>query len=123
MAITKQKRVSLPKSPDPDAKATQARLKKVTGTAFDKAFIDHMVNDHVKDVADFQKEADQGQDPDVRAFAAKSLPTLKQHLQMAKNVQSGRNMSDNMDMNGASGSGTDTKTNGTIATTGGTTGK
>ncbi len=123
MAIAKQKKISLPKSPDPDSKSAQTRLKKVTGTAFDKVYIDHMVNDHVKDVADFQKEADQGQDPDVKAFAAKTLPTLKQHLQMAKNVQSGRNMSDNMDMNGTAGSGTDQKTDGTSNTPGGTTGK
>ena len=43
-----------------------------------------MVDDHKKDVADFKKEASSGKDPEVKAFAAKTLPTLQEHLQMAQ---------------------------------------
>jgi len=41
-----------------------------------------MLDDHVKDVAAFEKESTSGTDPDVKAFATKTLPTLKQHLKM-----------------------------------------
>jgi len=43
-----------------------------------------MVSDHNKDVAEFEKESTKGGDPDLKAFAAKTLPTLKEHQQMAK---------------------------------------
>ena len=47
-------------------------------------FRSNMVQDHQKDVAEFQQEADQGQDPDIKNFAATTLPVLKQHLQLAQ---------------------------------------
>jgi putative membrane protein len=43
-----------------------------------------MVQDHQEDVADFRKEAETGQDPQLKAFAAKYLPVLEKHLQMAR---------------------------------------
>jgi putative membrane protein len=57
------------------------------GNSFDKAFIDGMVNDHKKAVAAFEKAANDSKDPDVKAFAAKTLPTLKSHLSMAEDLQ------------------------------------
>jgi hypothetical protein len=44
----------------------------------------HMLDDHKKDVAEFEKESKSGGDPDVKSFAAKTLPTLKEHLQQAQ---------------------------------------
>jgi putative membrane protein len=46
-----------------------------------------MVSDHKEDVAEFEKEAKSGKDADVKAFAAKTLPTLKEHLEMALKAQ------------------------------------
>ena len=43
-----------------------------------------MVKDHEKDVAEFEEEAKDGSDADVKAWANKTLPTLKKHLEMAK---------------------------------------
>jgi putative membrane protein len=48
-----------------------------------------MVDDHDKDVAAFRKEANGGKDPDVKAWAAKTLPTLEQHQSMAKSLAGG----------------------------------
>ena len=76
--------VSLPGAPGPEEQATKARLSKLSGAAFDKAYISDMVEDHKKDIADFKKEATTGKDSAVKAFAAKTLPTLKMHLQMAE---------------------------------------
>jgi len=47
-----------------------------------------MVKDHQTDVAEFRKESEQGKDPDIKSFAAKTLPTLEHHLESAKQAQS-----------------------------------
>jgi len=46
-----------------------------------------MLSDHRKDVAEFKKEAAHGHDPDVKAFASKTLPTLEEHLKLASETR------------------------------------
>ena len=60
------------------------KLSAMSGAEFDRAYMNMMVSDHNKDVAAFEKESTKGGDPDLKAFAAKTLPTLKEHQQMAK---------------------------------------
>jgi putative membrane protein len=67
-------------------KATKARLEKLDGAAFDKAYIAEMVKDHQSDIAAFTKESS-SKDADVKAFVDKTLPTLKAHLQQAQDLQ------------------------------------
>ena len=56
----------------------------MTGADFDKAYMSDMVSDHKEDISDFKKEANGGKDADIKAFAAKTLPTLEDHLKMAQ---------------------------------------
>jgi putative membrane protein len=56
----------------------------MSGNAFDGAYMQHMVQDHKKTVADFQKQAQSGSDPALKSFAQKYLPIIQQHLQMAE---------------------------------------
>lgn len=56
------------------------------GADFDKAFMKMMVSDHKKVVRTFEKEAKNGKDPDVKAWAQKMLPTLREHLQEAETI-------------------------------------
>ena len=58
-----------------------------TGAAFDSAFAKSAVDDHEKDIKAFETEASSGQDPDVKSWAAKTLPTLRAHLSAAKNLK------------------------------------
>ena len=53
---------------------------------FDRAYMKAMAHDHDKDVKAFRKEADSGKDPDVKAWAATTLPTLQEHQQQAKQL-------------------------------------
>jgi putative membrane protein len=80
-----KKNVTLPGDLDTKHKALHERLSKLEGPAFDKAYIDEMVTDHVKDVAAFKKHA--MKDEDLKAFVARNLPTLEDHLKQAKDVQ------------------------------------
>src|SRR5215831_13363122 len=82
------KSVTLPAEPDAKAKATEDRLSKLSGDAFDKAYMKDMVADHQKDVAAFKKESTSGKDADLKAWAGKTLPTLEDHLKMADDTAS-----------------------------------
>jgi|SRR5262245_47628939 len=78
--------VTLPTDMNEKAKATRQRLSKLSGADFDRAYMEEMVKDHKKDVAEFEHEAQQGKDPEVKNWAAKTVPTLKEHLDAAENT-------------------------------------
>jgi putative membrane protein len=46
-----------------------------------------MVDDHEKDVDEFKKQSENGKDPEIRAFAAKTLPVLQVHLDSARSIR------------------------------------
>jgi putative membrane protein len=54
----------------------------------DKAYMNMMVKDHEKDLAEFQDEATNGSDPDVKKFAEDSAKVVQEHLDLAKQTQS-----------------------------------
>jgi len=54
----------------------------------DKDYMADMVEDHTKDLAAFQSEAQNGSDPDLKKWADKTAKGVKKHLDMAKEVQS-----------------------------------
>lgn len=81
--LASQKEVTLATKLDDQHQAMQDKLAALTGTAFDKAYMDRMVKAHLQAVALFQQEVKAGQDRGVKAWAAKTLPTLQDHLKMA----------------------------------------
>lgn len=85
--IATAKSVTLPSGPEPKAKSDMTAMQKMTGAAFDKHYMDHMVADHHKDIALFEKEAKSGKDPELKSFAENTLPTLREHLQLAERVK------------------------------------
>ena len=60
------------------------RLAELKGGAFDAAFKAQAIEDHERAIALFEKQAEQGTDPDLKAFAEKRLPQLREHLAMAR---------------------------------------
>ena len=83
-AIVAKKGLSVPGGPGPHS-AMQKKLASLQGAAFDQAYMKAMVDDHTKAVREFEM-ATNSPDPDVKGFAAKTLPTLREHLQMAQDV-------------------------------------
>ncbi|HEX2960926.1 MAG TPA: DUF4142 domain-containing protein [Ignavibacteriales bacterium] len=63
------------------------KLSKLSGSDFDKEYMDMMVKDHKKDIKNFEDMAQNAQSPELKAFAQKTLPTLRQHLKMAQDIQ------------------------------------
>src|SRR5262249_48933234 len=86
--VAQQKNVQLPTALDAKHKATVDRLSKLSGDAFDKAYMKEMLSDHKKDVAAFKKESTAGHDADVKQFASSTLPTLEDHLKLAQDTAS-----------------------------------
>ncbi len=63
-------------------------LKKKKGADFDKEYMKEMVDDHEKDVDKFRQQAENGNDPELKAFAGKTLPVLIIHQDSAKKINS-----------------------------------
>ncbi len=82
--IASKNSIAVPTELSAKDKAEHERLSKLSGDAFDKAYMSHMVADHKKDVAEFKKEANSGKDDAVKNFAQQTLPTLQEHLKMAQ---------------------------------------
>ena len=76
--------VTLPQEVSAKQKESADKLNKLQGAEFDKEYAHMMVKDHEEDVALFKHEASSGKDPEMKAFAQKTLPTLEEHLKMAK---------------------------------------
>jgi len=78
--------IELPSAIDEMQKATIEKLSKLSGAAFDEAYMKDMVKDHEEDVAEFAKAA-KHPNSQVGSFAEKTLPTLRDHLKMARDVE------------------------------------
>jgi len=90
-SIAEAKGIKLPSEVDAKDQATMRRLEKLNGKAFDRAYMQMMVGDHVKDVNEFKKESNSGRDPQVKSFASGTLPTLEEHLQQARAARQAAN--------------------------------
>lgn len=96
--VASKKNITLPDGLPDDAKDLQAKLTSESGKQLDKDYMDGMVQDHQKDIQEFQQASQNLQDSDVKQWATKTLPTLQQHLQRAKQVDAkfnGASTSDN----------------------------
>jgi len=63
------------------------RMNSLSGAAMDREFVNMMVQDHQKDVADFRNEQNSTQDADVKHYVTDTLPVLENHLQKAQQLQ------------------------------------
>lgn len=84
--LAASKNMTLPMHSSATDMAAKTKLKMMSGDSFDKSYIKGMIKDHEEDIAEFKKEASSGQDPDARAFARDTLPTLETHLKKIKSV-------------------------------------
>jgi len=82
--LAKNKNITLPSSLDAKDQALKDRLSKLSGDAFDKAYMQAMLKDHRADISEFNRESKSGKDPDVKSWAAKTLPTLESHMKLAQ---------------------------------------
>jgi putative membrane protein len=82
--IASQKDMNLPTDLNKRDQKTYDKLSEMSGEAFDKAYMKQMVRDDQDHISMFQQEASYGQDTNFKDFASRLLPTLQEHLKMAK---------------------------------------
>jgi putative membrane protein len=93
-ALAASEQVSLPDSPSLMQKASKTKLNMLSADRFDKSYVKGMIDDHKDDIKEFQKEISDGKDPQVKAFAAATLPTLQMHLQKIESIAASAGIKD-----------------------------
>lgn len=78
--FAKSKGVELSSAGDPKADATVADLEKLSGKDFDNAFLKHLAKGHKSGIAAYETASKDSTDGDLKAWAGKTLPTLRAHL-------------------------------------------
>lgn len=86
--LAKSKGVEVPTALDAEHQAVRDRLMSLQGSDFDRAYMQEMVKDHTQDVAEFEKASQAASDAELRGWAAAKLPTLREHLALARDVNS-----------------------------------
>ncbi len=86
MALAQQKQITPPSTMGAAHQSIYDDLAKLRGSAFDRAYAQAMVRDHEEDLRLYREEAANGTDPDVKAFAARHVPLLQEHLRMAQRL-------------------------------------
>lgn len=85
-AAAQKDNITLPSNLAPKTQQTVSRLSKLSGSAFDRAYAQDMVEDHEKDLADFQREVNAGKNEDMKAFASQTIPMIQEHLNQAREM-------------------------------------
>jgi putative membrane protein len=86
LALAGKKQIPVPKTIDAKCQQALDRLSRLQGSEFDKAYSEQMVKDHKEAVALFDAESRQSKDAELKGFASQTLPTLKEHLKMAQEL-------------------------------------
>jgi len=85
-ALAASKNLTLPTSSSVGQMAAKAKLDVLSGDTFDKSYIKNQLKAHRRAIALFNKEIASGQDPDAKAFASATLPTIQSHLKSIKTI-------------------------------------
>src|SRR5262245_513273 len=85
-AIAQKKSIAWPTGLDAKSQALHDKLAALNGEAFDRAYVKAMLSDHKKDAAELRTESKSGKDPDVKEWAAKTLPTVESHLSEVEKI-------------------------------------
>jgi putative membrane protein len=92
-----------PQTLDAKHQAVAAKLARLTGAEFDRAYMRQMVKDHQEAISLYQRQSTRGTMPDLRSFAAATLPALREHLTMARSMAGGGSTNHNGHGNSNSG--------------------
>jgi putative membrane protein len=87
MDVAKDMKIAVVQGFDPESKKIHERFTRLEGAAFDRAFVDHMAQAHKSDIGRYEYQAKNATNARLRTVAGELLPTLRQHLKEAKQIQ------------------------------------
>lgn len=89
--IATQKGATLPTQPNAMQQKHIDHLNSLSGAEFDQAYVSMMLKDHKMDAMDFKTAAETAQDPDLKAFAAKTAPVVEEHKHLVQDLDKNLN--------------------------------
>lgn len=89
MALAKSKNITLPSTMSAVNQKNRDDLAEQTGADFDKKYAKLMEENHVKVLAFMEHQARKGTDPDLKAFAGKTVPVVNAHLNAIRKIKDG----------------------------------
>jgi putative membrane protein len=87
-AAAQQENMTLPDVVSVNDRTTYDRLTKLSGSAFDKTYLERMLKDQQAELKEARREATSGKDPNIRDLASQMVLTLQDHLDRIKMIQS-----------------------------------
>ena len=93
--VAQKESVSVPTGIPAKDKALETKLQSLSGDAFDKAYIQAMVKDHRHDLSEFKKEANSGNDTNIKDAASHGAEVISEHLKMAEQMAKTHNLQTN----------------------------
>lgn len=79
--------LTIPTEPDAEQQASLKMLSTLAGAQFDGQFIEHMVMAHTEAVEKYSAQTHANPNKALSDLASKTLPTLREHLEIAKSLQ------------------------------------
>lgn len=86
-ALAQQKNITLPTTMGNEHQRKYDNFNDKTGEDFDKEYIDQMVKDHKEAIDEFEDQAEEGNDPELKSWASSKLTALRHHLTEAERIQ------------------------------------
>lgn len=85
-AVAAREHLNIRPTMAPEARTERTRLHRLSGASFDREVRRYMIDDHKKDIANFEKQARTGDRP-TAALANATLPVLRKHLATAESIR------------------------------------
>ncbi len=82
--LANSKGLTPPSAPDAAQQKMMTKLQGLSGKKFDSAYLKGQVTSHEAELKVFQDESENGTDPDLKAFADSTIPTIQKHITMAQ---------------------------------------
>jgi len=86
LELVNKKKLKTPERMDAEHDRMAKKLGTLKSTEFDRAYMTGQVKDHETAVALFERQSKDGKDDDLKAWAKKTLPHLREHLKMARDL-------------------------------------
>lgn len=87
LAFANSKGLDLPDTLQAKHEQLKHQLQAAESGDFDRLYVQAMVKDHQEDVAEFERQARDAEDPDLRRLAEKTLPVLQSHLDAIRDIE------------------------------------
>lgn len=85
--LASRENLPLPTQIKKSDESTYEHLSTLSGKSFDRAYSRAMVQDHMKDLAEFQEEAKDAENQAIKDYAVQTEPVLQSHLDQARQME------------------------------------